>query len=106
MYTHDDYLRDLYVREHGSGARKSEAEMRCIDYEHGRDPELAPKMRKSRNEKLAAVFGPIFSISLALTLIIGCGSGFPQLHIKDLLEYFDSNIIVRLFSTIAANIIR
>ena len=70
MYTHDDYLKDVYIREHGSGVEQWEADMRCRDYEHGRDPETAPASRKARAEKHKARWKPIFFALLIITIVV------------------------------------
>lgn len=37
-YTRDDYIRDLYIREHSSGREGMYADIRIKHYEHGRNP--------------------------------------------------------------------
>ena len=39
MYTKDDYLKDLYIAEHGSGPEQFFAKMRAHNYELGDDPD-------------------------------------------------------------------
>lgn len=101
MYTHDDYLKDVFIRKHGSGLEQQEAEMRCRDYEHGRNPELAPKMRKARNKKRVDIFMPIFLISLLGMLIIGGGYSFPQFRgLIDNFCNFEKTLAILLVTTI------
>lgn len=79
MYTRDDYLKDLYLVEHGRGYEKSMAEVRVRDYQSGRDPELrnTPEGRKiiaqQENEEfngLMQVLG-LFVLSIIIGAIIG-----------------------------------
>lgn len=80
MYTKADYMDDLYIAEHGSGAEQVYAKMRARNYELGGDPanisyigsEAYIRERKGRkieikNPILKAVIG---IIKVAIVLIV------------------------------------
>jgi hypothetical protein len=54
MYSKEDYIHDLYIKEHGSGVEQMEAEIRCNDYEHGRNPETAAARHRGQAQKMAS----------------------------------------------------
>lgn len=84
MYTHDDYLRDLYIREHGKGYEQSMADLRARDYEHGRDPELrytseGREILKEQSKQdwfgfIGAILGTIIPVTIGIFVGIYLGS--------------------------------
>ena len=73
MYTEEDYVRDLYIKEHGDSYARFEAEARCRAYENGRDPEYelseaAIKERHKRNEQSRRKYAIPLIISFLITV--------------------------------------
>lgn len=77
MYSKEDYIHDLYIKEHGSGVEQLEAEIRCNDYEHGRNPETAPAQRQRETEVRRKKWRPIFWTLIMILLWFGYTGGNP-----------------------------
>ena len=79
MYTHEDYVRDLYTREHGRGYEQSMADLRACDYEHGQDPELRYTsegrkiLKQQSKEEWSMLLGGI--VVTIIPLICGIAAG-------------------------------
>ncbi len=74
MYTKDDYVHDLYIKEHGSGMEQAEAAFRCRLYEAGKDPsyelsDYAINERKKKNEKMQGKFAIPLIVSILIAII-------------------------------------
>ncbi|MCI8910616.1 MAG: hypothetical protein HFG09_08060 [Oscillibacter sp.] len=54
-----------------------EAEIRCSDYEHGRDPETAPAQRRRETEARRKKWRPIFWTLILVFLWFGYTAGYP-----------------------------